>query len=577
MKKIFTACMLLLFVSTTIMARPRTVNLRIIETSDVHGCFYPYDFINRIPKGGSLARVCTYVEKLRKNYGHNLILLDNGDILQGQPTCYYNNFIKTDEPHVAAEMLDYMDYDAYTIGNHDVETGHAVYDRWRKELNNPFLGANVIDTKTGNPYFAPYTIIERDGVKIAIIGLLTPAIPHWLNESLWKGMKFDEMVSAARHWIEVVKQKEKPQVIIGLFHSGRNGGIATNGYNENSSLEVAQKVPGFDLILYGHDHTRHIDRIVNRQGDSVLCLDPSCEAYYVSDAQIELHLDGNKLLSKRVTGQLHDVTEENISETFMNRFHSNFDSVSVFVNRKIGTFENTIRTRDSYFGNSAFIDFIHYLQLQISGAQISFAAPLTFDTQISKGDVHICDMFNLYRYENQIYVMKLTGKEIRNYLEMSYDLWTNTMTCKDDHIMLLSTTKNDKQRNGFKNLAFNFDSASGINYTVDVTKPQGEKVCITSLSNGTSFCEDSIYHVVMNSYRGNGGGELLTKGAGIPHDSLASRVIFASQYDQRYYLIKYIEDKKILNPKPGTNWRFIPEEWAKPAIERDRNFIFKNQ
>lgn len=575
MKKIFAACIMLLFVFTATMAKPRTINIRIIETSDVHGCFYPYDLINSKPKGGSLARVYTYVEKLRKDYGHNLILLDNGDILQGQPTCYYNNFIKTDEPHVAAEMLNYMGYNAYTVGNHDVETGHTVYDRWKKELNNPLLGANVIDTKTGNPYFAPYSIIERDGVKIAIIGLLTPAIPNWLNESLWKGMRFDEMVSSARHWIDVVKEKEKPQIIIGLFHSGKNGGIAANGYCENSSLEVAQKVPGFDLILYGHDHTRHIDRTVNRQGDSVLCLDPSCEAYYVGDAQIELHMDGNKLLSKRVTGQLHDVTEEEVSDKFMKYFSSNFDSVAAFVNRKIGIFENTIRTRDSYFGNSAFMDFIHYLQLQITGAQISFAAPLTFDTEISKGDVHISDMFNLYRYENQIYVMKLSGKEILKYLEMSYDLWTNTMTNKEDHIMLLSTTKDDKQRNGFKNLAFNFDSASGINYTVDVTKPEGKKVCITTLANGTPFCEDSIYKVVMNSYRGNGGGELLTKGAGIPHDSLPSRVIFASQYDQRYYLIKYIEEKKILNPQPNTNWHFVPEEWAKSAIERDRHLIFK--
>lgn len=574
MKKVLTACFALLLVNTATMAKIRTVDLRVIETSDVHGCFFPYDYINRKPKSGSLARVYTYVQDLRKSYGKNLILLDNGDILQGQPTCYYNNFIKTDERHIVADIYHYMGYDAYTIGNHDIETGHAVYDKWAKELDHPIMCANAVDNLTGKPYFSPYTIMVRDGIKIAVLGMITPAIPSWLNESLWKGMHFERMVETARHWMEVIKSKEHPQVIIGLFHSGRSNGISTKEYEENASLKVAEQVPGFDLILYGHDHTRHLDRVSNVKGDTVLCLDPSCDAYLVGDAQIQLEMDGKKLLSKKVTGQLHAVTDAKVSEEYMNFFKTRRDSVESFVGRKIGTFENTIRSRDAYFGNSAFIDFIHYLQLQITGAQISFAAPLTFDTQIRKGDVYISDMFNLYRYENQVYTLNMTGKEIKGFLEMSYDLWTNTMTSPDDHIMLLSATKNDKQRNGFKNLAFNFDSASGINYTVDVTKPVGNKVSISSLADGTPFDEHKIYKVVMNSYRGNGGGELLTKGAGIPHDSIPSRITYASERDQRYYLIKYIEEKRLLNPQPNNNWRFIPEEWTKPAIERDRKIIF---
>ena len=102
----------------------------------------------------------------------------------------------------------------------------------------------------------------------------------------------------------------------------------------------------------------------------------------------------------------------------------------------------------------------------------------------------------------------------------------------------------------------------------------GKKINITTLADGSTFDENKIYKVVMNSYRGNGGGELLTKGAGIPHDSIPSRIIFVSERDQRYYLMKYIEEKKKLNPLPGNNWRFVPDEWAKPAIERDRKIIF---
>ena len=192
-----------------------------------------------------------------------------------------------------------------------------------------------------------------------------------------------------------------------------------------------------------------------------------------------------------------------------------------------------------------------------------------------KGDVHVSDMFNLYKYENQIYVLRMTGREIRKHLEMSYDLWCNTMKSPDDHIMQLSEwTKEDRQRLGFKNLAFNFDSAAGINYEVNVTKPDGEKVRILSMSDGTPFDENKWYRVAMNSYRGNGGGELLTKGAGIPRQELKSRIIFESEKDQRYYLMQEIEKAGVMNPQAHNNWRFVPEEWTTKAIERDKKLIF---
>lgn len=560
---------------STISAKTKEVSLRIIQTSDVHGCFFPYDFIDRKPKSGSMARVITYVDSLRQTYGKNLLLFDNGDILQGQPTCYYCNFVKPEKQNVAAKVINYMKFDAQTIGNHDIETGHAVYDKWIREVNCPMLGANIIDTKTGKPYVEPYAMFERDGVKIAVIGLLTPAIPNWLQESLWEGMRFEEMVSCARKWVDYLKEREKPDVIIGVFHSGKDGGITTDTYEEDASLHVAREVPGFDLILFGHDHTRYEGTIKNKEGKDVVCLDPSSNALFVCDAQIDLTLKKGKVVGKRVSGKVVDIRDKKTDDRYMAYFKADIDSVNAFVNRKIGMFTNTIYTRDSYFGNSAFCDFIHNLQLQITGADISLNAPLTFDTKIAAGDIHVSDMFNLYKYENWIYVMNLTGEEIRKHLEMSYDLWVNTMTSPDDHIMLISEQSwDDKQRCGFKNLAFNFDSAAGIDYEVDVTKPNGQKVRILRMSNGEPFDEKKTYKVALNSYRGNGGGELLTKGAGIDRDELPKRIIFESELDQRHYLMKEIEKAGVMNPQPNHNWRFVPEEWALPAIERDRELLF---
>ena len=577
MKKILAALLCLtLFYPMTSDAKKKTVTIKVVETSDVHGCFFPYDFINRKPLKGTLARVMTYVEDLRKTHGENVILVDNGDILQGQPTCYYSNYIKPEVINVAADVINYMGYDAETFGNHDVETGHTVYDKWIREVKCPMLGANIISSATGKPYVEPYTLIERDGVRIAIIGMLTPAIPNWLNEELWKGLRFDEMVSCAKYWVDYLKKNENPDVIIGLFHSGKDGGIVTDTYEEDASEKVAQQVPGFDLILFGHDHTIHNDIVKNVEGGDVVCLDPSCHALNVAVATISIEKGRkNKIVSKQISGEIVSVENLPIHQAFVDHFQATIDSVRSFVDRPLGVFENTIYTRDCYFGNAAFTDYIHDIQLKLTGADVSFNAPLSFNAKIEAGPVTVSDMFNLYRFENQLYTLRMTGEEIRKHLEMSYDLWVNTMTSPDDHIMLLNDQKtDDQQRYMFKNLAFNFDSAAGIDYEVDVTKPDGEKVRILRMSNGAPFDEHKWYLVAMNSYRANGGGQLVTKGAGISPEELKRRIIYQSEKDQRYYLMQEIEKAGRVSPKAHYNWRFVPDEWAKPALERDRKLLF---
>lgn len=583
MKLVFAALLLALTINSPAMAQQRTVKLRVIETSDVHGSFFPYDFINRKPKAGTLARVSSYVNDLRKTYKDNVILLENGDILQGQPTCYYYNYVNTQARNVASDVVNYMKYDAQAFGNHDVETGHPVYDKWIKELNCPVLGANIIDTKTGEPYVKPYIILNREGVKVAVLGLLTPAIPNWLTENLWSGLHFENMVTSARKWMKHILENEKPDVVIGVFHSGKDGGIVTPEYEEDASLRVAKDVPGFDLVLFGHDHTRCNETVTNVEGKPVICLDPANNALSVADAEITLTLNKKKVngkkqyvvTDKKVVGNLADVTKCPIDEEFMKAFEPQIAEINQYVGKQIGTFKNTIHSRESFFGSCAFNDFILNLQLEMTKADISFNAPLQFNSTINAGPVYVSDMFNLYKYENQLYVMRLTGEEIRKHLEMSYDLWVNTMKSPDDHLLLLDTqTKVDQQRLGFKNLSFNFDSAAGIDYEVDVTKPDGEKVKILRMSNGQPFDEKKWYNVAVNSYRGNGGGELLTRGAGIPKDSLDSRIIYRSKRDQRYYLMEAIEKMGTIEAKANNNWKFVPEAWTKPAAQRDYELLF---
>lgn len=566
MKRIIVLTAVLMSMTTLMAKSPKTVTLRIVETSDVHGAFFPYNFTERRDMSGTMARVSSYLKRQRKEMGNRLILLENGDILQGQPTCYYTNFVATDKPNIAAEVVNYLKYDAQTFGNHDVEVGHKVYDKWIKELDCPVVGANIIDLKSGKPYVEPYVIIEREGVRVAILGMLTPAIPNWLHQSLWSGMRFEEMVSCTKRWVKILREQEKADVVIGLFHSGWDGGIVTDEYDEDATQKVAEQVEGLDVIFFGHDHRERNTTVKN-----VLCLDPSCNAQKVAVATIQVR--NGKVTSKK--GELIDVTKEPLDEDFMRHFQPRIGEVKAFVERKIGVFNENMLSRDAFFGPAAFVDLIHQLQLEHTGADVSFTAPLTFNSEIKAGPVYQSDMFKLYRFENGIYVVRMTGKEIRNFLEMSYDQWVNTMTSPEDHIMLLAPkVAGDNQRENFKNFTFNFDSAAGIDYVVDVTKPDGQKVHILQFSDGRPFDENAWYRVAMNSYRGNGGGELLVRGAGIPLDSIPQRIEYQSERDQRHYLTEMIEREGSITPKALNNWRFIPEAWALPAIERDRKLIF---
>lgn len=576
MKRVYFFLGWIFFLIGAVSAQDKIVKLKIIETSDIHGNYYPYDFILRHEAEGSLARVYALVQKEREVYKDNLLLLDNGDILQGQPCAYYYNYIDTVSPHLAAEVLNFMGYSTGNMGNHDVETGRAVFDRWAGDCKFPVLGANIIDTITGKTHFKPYEVLERDGVKIVVLGMITPAIPVWLSENLWKGLRFDDMKETARKWMKIIREKEKPDLVIGIFHAGQDAQLMGGKYHENASVEVARNVPGFDIVLMGHDHARELKKIKNIAGDSVLIMDPASKGVVVANADVTLKLHNGKVVDKQISGALTETKGYGVSEEFIKHFAPQFDAVQDFVSKKIGRFTETISTRPAYFGSSAFIDLIHTLQLEITGAEISLSAPLSYDTEISKGDVFVSDMFNLYKYENMLYMMTLSGKEIKDYLEMSYFMWTNRMKSPDDHLLWFKEKRREgaEDRASFQNFSFNFDSASGIIYTVDVTKPQGEKITIISMADGSPFLMDKIYKVALNSYRGNGGGELLTKGSGIPQEKLKERIIFSTDKDLRFYLMNYIEKKGTMDPKALNQWKFVPEKWTVPAAERDYKFLF---
>lgn len=554
-----------------------TRKVNIIFTSDIHGNYFPYDFRHDRWGKGSLQRVHGFVAQQVRKLSGSTVLIDGGDILQGEPTAYYFNFVDRSTKHKASDMCNFIGYDVGVIGNHDIECGHELFDSYVDGCNFPILGANAVSLESGQPYFEPYTILVRSGVKIAVIGFTSPAVPHWIPHRVWSDLRFDDIKKSAEYWISYVREHEHPDFIIGLFHSGMDEGIVTDDYRENAVRETITSVEGFDLVLYGHDHSSNMEELENPLGKSVLCVNPGSFAHSVAEVRIKFTMDETGHVVKHdMTSQLYYIGKLHNAHCmeFKRHFKNEFLAVKKFASKKIGRFTKGVDVSDAYFGSSAYIDFIHQLQLEVSGADISFVAPFFFNASIDAGDVRISDVFNLYRFEDKLYTLELTGKEIEQYLEMSYATWTNQMHGPQDPLLLLSPMKNNPEKMGFKNFLFNFDSAAGICYDVDVSHPAGSKISIRSMSDGSSFSYEKTYKVAMTAYRANGGGELLTKGVGLSKEEIDRRTLCYSKHDIRHYMIEYISRMKNVTPQKMGHWRFVPVDWVEAAEKRERKILF---
>jgi 2',3'-cyclic-nucleotide 2'-phosphodiesterase/3'-nucleotidase len=478
--------------------------------------------------------------------------------------------------------LNFLGYDAGTVGNHDIEAGHSVYDRLVRKYKFPLLAANAVNIVTGKPYFKPFTIIEKNGIRVAVLGLITPSIPDWLPPELYSGIEFRDMLETAKLYMPVIL-KEKPDVVVGLFHSGWDdrGDQASEGSHndENGTSAVAWNVPGFDVIMCGHNHNVVNKNFVNSAGDTVLILEGGSRSEKIGRADVVFRKDRiSGKMQKRITGKIVNVNDYSPDNVFIAEFSAENDVIKEYVSKVIATSEASISSRDSYFGSSPFVDLVHSIQLEITKADISFSAPLSFDVKIPAGPVTVGDMFKLYRFENMLYTMSMSGSEIKKYLEFSYSEWLNTMKGPGDHLLKFQVSKDGKPvlKNGqawLKNQPYNFDSAAGIDYTVDVSKPEGKRVIINSFSNGNPFDPEKTYLVAVNSYRGTGGGGHFAA-AGISGKDLSKRLIKSTEKDLRFYILKNLEAKGTIKPLALNNWKIIPEEWVKNARIRDYGLLF---
>lgn len=556
--------------------------LEIFHTSDVHGNILTEDLVNGGDAAGGLSRVSSIVASYRKS-GSEVLLLDGGDLLQGEPSVYYYNYVDTLSKHFAAQVLTFMQYDAMTVGNHDFETGHSVYDRFSRETSFPLLAANAVsDTVSHTPYFKPYAFIRKGGRKIAVLGLTTPSLVHNLPPYLISGIYFEDQIATAKRLLPEILEQE-PDLFIALIHSGSgNPDEKSDSLAANVGYDLARAVPEIDLILSGHDHRANVDSVTHEDGTKTYLLNPGGGGLFLSHATVTFATkDGHTAVSLKP--ELLNLGEYTADPSFVQNFTPQLNAVKRYVSEPVGELTAPLDSRGALFGPNTFIDLIQQSQLSVfPEADVSMTAPLSDEVSVPAGKVLRKDLFKLYRYENMLYLMRLKGSEIKNYLEESYGRYFHTMSSASDPMLIIDERKRGGVYLPLAEPIFNFDTAAGLDYVVDLSRPRGERVHISTVIKADTvrtFSPDSDYLVVLNSYRGSGGGGLLTSetGAGIPPDSLPGRLVRAEYKDMRRFVGDFLSTHNPYEPRIISSWRLIPDVWTRPAVLRDSKALYDLQ
>ncbi|MEU0208293.1 bifunctional metallophosphatase/5'-nucleotidase [Streptomyces canus] len=549
----------------------RTWSFSVLGTTDLHSHVFDWDYyLDKAysdSKGNSVgvARVATLIKQQRAAKGEeHVLLVDAGDIIQGTSLAYYFARVQpiTDKgapKHPMAVAMNHMRYDAAALGNHEFNYGIEVLRKFESQCRFPLLGANALDAKTLKPAFQPYTVKRicvpgAPDIKVGILGLTNPGIALWDKDNVSGKMVFPGLVEQAKKYVPRLRALGCDVVFL-TDHSGLDGSSSYGDelpYIENASNLVAQQVPGIDAILVGHTHVEVPSYTVKNEetGEDVLLSEPYCWGYRLSVFDFELELvRGQWKVTKKTAQTLNPNTVDEDPE-IKKLLEADHELVVKYVNTPVGTCTEDLSAADSCWKDVPIMDFIHQVQMDTVKAGlsasdaalplISVAAPFSRTADIPAGSVTIKDIAGLYIYDNTLYGKKLTGAQLKDYLEYAAKYYHQVPagTAVDT-----STLTN---ANSFWD--YMYDTAAGVSYDIDIAQAEGSRIKNLSY-NGTPVTDDQVFVVAVNNYRANGG-------SGYPHIAAAD-IAYSSTNEIRQLMIDYVTSKATLDPKDFavTNWQ----------------------
>lgn len=549
-------------------------NLSLVTTGDGHGSWFSKPFSDKGSARGSLMNQSQYVTDLRAEKGEdNVILVDAGDNFLGSNATFYYDYVDTLSPYLYPKLAAYMKYDAVIAGHCDFEAGHGVYDRvaegFRKE-GIPFLAGNVVSTDNGKRYFRTGTIVKKNGVKVAILGYTNADNAALMDRNAYTGLEFKSLTPLVQEDVNVFRKKYKPQIVVVVAHTAIGKGEGNN--TEKQGLDLFESLRGVDFLVTAHDHS---NKVMKR--DSIVLMSSGKSGQYVGYGEVKLLVKGGKVIRRELDAKSVSLSNDKTDAAMEIAFEDEFNAVKTFSCSKIGSVKKDLVSREFYSGQCDYLNFLHALALTYCPMDISLTSTLLIDGKIPAGDVTFNDLKTLYPYGNKLVVLKLSGEEIKKYLEASYDLWIETVSGPEaDHILRIKLSKDWGSGQMVWKLAkspANFDSAAGIDYTVDVTKPYGERVNIQSMADGTPFEMTKMYNVGITSYRYTGAGGLLKAAGLLSAEEVESRTIFKGP-EFRTILYEYFQKNGSIDPtligkkELVGRWKFVPEG-VREVIRKD--------
>lgn len=508
--------------------------ISVLVTSDVHGYIMPTDFSGEVDLPLGLGKMASVIEEERKR--NNVLLIENGDFIQGSPLTYYEQSFKSGMNNSVVRLANAMKYDVAVFGNHEFNFGLPVLNRVVEESNHPWLAANI-KWEDGTYFTQPYIIKEIDGVNIAIVGVTTQFVPIWEEADRIQGLIFEDAFEAAQREVAWLHANHQIDVMIIAYHGGFESDLTTGEKLENSrenvGYRICKEIEGVDAVITGHQHreiAQHLFRkAIVQPGTKGVCL-----------GKIELTINDNGQLEKSEPSLIY-MDNIPLNDTIRDLIAPIHNETENWLDQSIGEIEGDMLIDSPFMARlngHPYVDFINRIQNEVAGTSISCMAIFSDSCRGFNPKVTMRDIVTNYIYPNTLKVLEVKGQYIIEALEQS----ATYFKLEDGKPVISKAFQTPKAQ------PFNYDLWSGIDYTIDLREPEGKRVGEV-LFNGEPIRLEETYEVVMNNYRATGTGNFdYFKDCPVVKDI---------QSDMTELIADYLINHGIVQAKPMNNMKIL--------------------
>jgi len=528
--------------------------LVLMGTTDLHGWILPYDYYTGERTENGLATLVPLIDSIRAAHPGRTVLVESGDLLQGNPMDFVYRRLEEGETHPLVQAMNLVGYDAAAIGNHEFNYGIEHLERSASDASFPLLSANIFRAGTPEHAFRPYAFVEREvageRVRIGITSVTPPGVMIWDRDNVRGRLDFREIVSSVRPVVARMRAEGADLVLVAA-HSGLEGSsydtAATGVPAENAAAALAREVEGIDVIFMGHTHREVADTTIN----GVLVQQAKNWGTSLAVAELDLRRVDGRWTVVDASGTVLRPAPGSTSPPLEAALAQAHERTRSYVSQVIGTSAEEwtsalARTRDT-----PILDLINDVQMRVTGAELSSTAAFSLTSRIPAGPVTVADVAGLYVYDNTLKAIRISGAQLRAYLEKSAEYY---LPCPGS---ACETLVNPAVA------GYNFDVVSGVDYALDLTRPVGSRV-VRLERGGRAVADADSFTLALNTYRasGSGGFSML----------IGAPVVYDRGEGIRELLIEEIRRRGTLRPGDvyRPSWEIVPAALAERAAAEQR-------